>query len=106
MTDEMPKTIYVARNKDQNVPCDFVADSAKLFTHENIEYTNTEALIAELEGMKKPIAAEYDISIMYNAAIDAVIEKLKQLEKGDGFGTGTATGSGYASGSGYGSGGY
>jgi hypothetical protein len=35
------------------------------------------ALIAELEVMKKPIAAEYDISIMYNAAIDAVIEKLK-----------------------------
>ena len=89
MTDKMPRTIYIEENgktiHGERVMPEFSAHkysknplNGKLHT----QYTNTEALIAELEGMKKtfwfPDDREDTLrSDYWNAAIDAVIEKVR-----------------------------
>lgn len=37
-TEQFPKTIFVCDNTDENVPCDFVADSTAMFHGNNVEY--------------------------------------------------------------------
>ena len=75
MTSKMPRTIYVTKFTNHS----FWTEQS---THHNFtQYTNTEALIAELEGMKQPLPERltslYVVNAAYNAAIDAVIEKVR-----------------------------
>jgi len=84
MTDEMPKTIW-AKAYEASTGHGEWEDYEPFQEGFSVKYTNTEALIAELEVMKKllpkPLMPWDARDAGYNAAIDAVIEKVMGDER-------------------------